>query len=174
MSAELIFAAIAISLALFFYTWGVFGERRHGTLSLKYVLLFWIGLACDTTGTLTMSNIASQSAASGFGVHAITGIVAIVLMLVHALWATFTYKRGSQRARRRFHTFSTVVWLAWLVPYIIGMLVGIPAIHLQAVCAIGTSVIIVAVLAVILFARSRKGDGSNKNGRDTQSHALSH
>ena len=66
------------------------------------------GLACDTTGTLTMSNIASQSAASGFGIHAITGVVAIVLMLVHALWATFTYKRGSQQARRRFHTFSTV------------------------------------------------------------------
>lgn len=109
MSAELVFASVAISLALFFYTWGVFGERRGGTLSLKYVLLFWIGLACDTTGTLTMSNIASQSAASGFGIHAITGVVAIVLMLVHALWATFTYKRGSQQARRRFHTFSTVV-----------------------------------------------------------------
>ena len=59
MSAELVFASVAISLALFFYTWGVFGERRGGTLSLKYVLLFWIGLACDTTGTLTMSNIAS-------------------------------------------------------------------------------------------------------------------
>lgn len=51
MSAELVFASVAISLALFFYTWGVFGERRGGTLSLKYVLLFWIGLACDTTGT---------------------------------------------------------------------------------------------------------------------------
>ena len=53
MSPELVFASVAISLALFFYTWGVFGERRDGTLSLKYVLLFWIGLACDTTGTLT-------------------------------------------------------------------------------------------------------------------------
>ena len=73
---------------------------------------------------------------------------------MHALWATFTYKRGSQQARRRFHTFSTVVWLAWLVPYIIGMLVGIPAIHLQAVCAIGTSVIggmLVATLVAPLF-----------------------
>lgn len=27
MSAELVFASVAISLALFFYTWGVFGER---------------------------------------------------------------------------------------------------------------------------------------------------
>ena len=132
------------------------------------------GLACDTTGTLTMSNIASQSAASGFGIHAITGVVAIVLMLVHALWATFTYKRGSQQARRRFHTFSTVVWLAWLVPYIIGMLVGIPAIHLQAVCAIGTSVIIVAILAVILFAKGRKKNDRGGKSRGTSPHAISH
>ena len=182
MSAELVFASVAISLALFFYTWGVFGERRGGTLSLKYVLLFWIGLACNTDSTLvgkprmgiTMSNIASQSAASGFGIHAITGVVAIVLMLVHALWATFTYKRGSQQARRRFHTFSTVVWLAWLVPYIIGMLVGIPAIHLQAVCAIGTSVIIVAILAVILFAKGRKKNDRGGKSRGTSPHAISH
>ena len=138
MSAELVFASVAISLALFFYTWGVFGERRGGTLSLKYVLLFWIGLACDTTGTLTMSNIASQSAASGFGIHAITGVVAIVLMLVHALWATF------------------------------------PAIDLQAVCAIGTSVIIVAILAVILFAKGRKKNDRGGKSRGTSPHAISH
>ncbi|WP_237563799.1 HsmA family protein [Adlercreutzia caecimuris] len=137
MSPELIVSTVAISLALLFYTWGVFGERRHGSLNLKYVLLFWAGLACDTTGTLIMSNIASQSNATGFGIHGLTGALAIVLMIVHALWATFTYLRGSQQARRRFHTFSTVVWLLWLVPYIIGMLVGIPAIHLKAVCAIG-------------------------------------
>lgn len=40
MPIELIIATVAISLALLFYTWGVFGERRHGSLSLKYVLLF--------------------------------------------------------------------------------------------------------------------------------------
>lgn len=44
MPIELIIATVAISLALLFYTWGVFGERRHGSLSLKYVLLFWAGL----------------------------------------------------------------------------------------------------------------------------------
>ena len=49
------------------------------------------------------------------------------------------------------------MWLAWLVPYIIGMLVGIPMIHLQAVCAIGTSVVVVAVLASCCF---RGGEGS--------------
>lgn len=164
MSPELIVSTVAISLALLFYTWGVFGERRHGSLNLKYVLLFWAGLACDTTGTLIMSNIASQSNATGFGIHGLTGALAIVLMIVHALWATFTYLRGSQQARHRFHTLSTVVWLLWLVPYIIGMLVGIPAIHLKAVCAIGTAIVVVGLLAAYLFARDRSDDRPRPRG----------
>lgn len=149
MSPLLILSTIAISAALVFYTWGVFGERRSETLTRKYVTLFWIGLACDTTGTLMMSSMAAQTAGS-MGVHGITGVVAIVLMLIHATWATWTYLRGSEQAQKRFHTFSTVVWLAWLIPYIIGILMGIPAIHLKAVCAAGTSVIVVALLSVIL------------------------
>ena len=101
-------------------------------------------------------------------------------MIVHAMWATVTYLRGSQKARKRFHTFSTVVWLVWLVPYIIGMLVGIPAIHLRAVCAIGTAIVIVGLLAAYLFARDRNDDKPRKpksghNGKHPGSGAaLSH
>lgn len=96
-----------------------------------------------------MSSMAVQTA-GGMGIHGITGVIAIVLMLIHATWATWTYLRGSDQAQKRFHAFSTVVWLAWLIPYIIGMLMGIPAIHLKTVCAVGTSVIIVALLSVVL------------------------
>ena len=56
---------------------------------LRHVLLFWGGLVCDTTGTMIMSNIAQQSSAGGFGIHAVTGLLAIVLMLVHAVRAVF-------------------------------------------------------------------------------------
>ena len=52
MSIELIVASVAITCALVLYTFGVFGERRSGTLSLRHVLLFWGGLVCDTTGTM--------------------------------------------------------------------------------------------------------------------------
>ena len=44
MSIELIVACVAITCALVLYTFGVFGERRSGTLSLRHVLLFWGGL----------------------------------------------------------------------------------------------------------------------------------
>lgn len=153
MSFELIAASTAITAALVFYTVGVFSERRAGSLKLSHVLLFWAGLVFDTTGTTIMTNIAQTSGAAGFGIHAVSGLLAIVLMLIHAVWATATYVRHNERAEKTFHTFSTFVWLLWLVPYIIGMLVGIPAIHLQTVCAVGTSVLVVAAFAFVLLRR---------------------
>lgn len=158
MSLELAFASGAITLALVFYTIGVFSERKRGSLKRSHLVFFWCGLACDATGTTLMSHIAATVGAAGFGIHAVTGMLAIVLMFIHAVWATWVYVRGTQRMRAFFHQFSSVVWLVWLVPYIIGLLVGIPMIHLQSVCAIGVSLVIVAILAVIML-RPRKGSG---------------
>lgn len=125
MGIQLVAATISITLALVLYTVGVFSERASGTLGLRHVLLFWGGLAFDTTGTAIMSGIAGQSDASaGIGVHGVTGMLAIALMLVHALWATVVYLRRNERSQRTFHTFSTLVWLVWLVPYVIGTPVG--------------------------------------------------
>ncbi|MDO5041962.1 MAG: HsmA family protein [Slackia sp.] len=153
MSFELIAASAAITLALVFYTVGVFSERHAGSLKLSHVVLFWCGLVFDTTGTTIMTNIAQTSGATGFGIHAVSGLLAIILMLVHAVWATATYARRNVRAEKTFHKFSTFVWLLWLVPYIIGMLVGIPMIHLQTVCAVGTASIIVGIFAFFLLRR---------------------
>lgn len=156
MSIQLALASVAITLALVFYTAGVFMERKEGRLKLKHLVLFWCGLVFDTTGTTIMTIMAQGSNASGFGVHGVTGALAIVLMLVHAGWATVTYMRRNARGEATFHKFSTAVWLLWLVPYIIGMLVGIPAISLPSVCAIGTSVVVVALVTFALYRMGRR------------------
>ena len=44
MDTKLILAIIAITLALVFYTIGVFGERRAKTLKKQHVIIFWLGL----------------------------------------------------------------------------------------------------------------------------------
>lgn len=166
MGIQLVAATISITLALVLYTVGVFSERASGTLGLRHVLLFWGGLAFDTTGTAIMSGIAGQSDASaGIGVHSVTGMLAIALMLVHALWATVVYLRRNERSQRTFHTFSTLVWLVWLVPYVIGMLVGIPAIHLRTVCAVGTSIAIVGLIAAALRVAERRARQMARGGR---------
>ncbi len=124
MSTILIAAIIMISLALVFYTWGVWAEHRKGRLELKHLLLFLGGLVFDTAGTVTMSVIASGNetaeVASGINWHAITGGFAIGLMLIHAIWAALVLLKKNDTAQNSFHKFSLIVWILWLIPYVSG------------------------------------------------------
>lgn len=122
MDMKLILAIITITLALIFYTIGVFSERKSGTLKKSHVITFWIGLVFDTTGTTIMSTISGGG--SLLSLHGITGALAIALMIFHATWATVVFVKKDTEKLRGFHKFSIVVWLIWLVPYILGMVLG--------------------------------------------------
>lgn len=128
MDSKLILAIVAITLALVFYTIGVFGERRSKSLNKNHVLIFWLGLICDTTGTVTMSKIAAEGVTeiskSAQVIHGVTGLLAIVLMLFHAVWATWVLYKNDEDKKVAFHKFSIAVWVVWLVPYIVGAIIG--------------------------------------------------
>lgn len=118
----LVFAIISISLALVFYTLGVWGEKVQGNLKKWHLATFWIGIVFDTLGTSLMSKIASNGFA--FNLHGITGLIAIILMLFHAIWATKVLIKNNPMERKNFHKFSILVWLIWLIPYMSGLLFG--------------------------------------------------
>ena len=103
-----------IGLALLFYSIGVWSERIQGRLKWWHTAFFWAGLVCDTWGTGLMFEMAGGMT---FDVHGITGLLAIVLMLAHAIWATIVLIRRDERWITKFHTFSIVVWVIWLIPY---------------------------------------------------------
>lgn len=115
-------AIITITLALFFYTAGVWSEKYDGSLKGWHVIVFWAGFAFDTIGTSLMGRFAA--APLTFNFHSITGAVAIALMLFHAVWATCTLLKGTGIQKRNFHKFSVLVWIIWLIPYGSGMVVG--------------------------------------------------
>lgn len=117
----LIFAIIFIVLALIFYSIGVWSEKAQGILKKWHVGVFWVGFACDTAGTMLMSQMAG-AAPDVF--HAITGVIAILLMAFHAVWATIVVLRKKEKMLRSFHKFSIFVWIIWLVPFISGMIMG--------------------------------------------------
>lgn len=123
-----IFAIVTIALALVFYTTGVFGERKSKSLTKKHVITFWLGLLCDTIGTLTMSSIAksgsSAISAINQAIHGVTGFLAIVLMIFHAVWSTLVLYQNDEKKKETFHKFSITVWLIWLIPYVVGMVIG--------------------------------------------------
>ena len=84
MSPLLITAIVCMFSALGFYSIGVWSEKISGRLKVWHTVLFWIGLVFDTTGTTIMTQIAGKM---DFDMHGITGALAIVLMLGHAVWA---------------------------------------------------------------------------------------
>jgi len=124
MDSTLIVASIAMVLALIFYTFGVWGEKLSGTIKVKHLISFLIGLILDTTGTILMRQIAQDGGGSKLGIHQVTGGLAVTLMLIHLIWAVLVYVKGDEKAKKNFHKFSIVVWLIWLISFILGMLVG--------------------------------------------------
>ena len=118
----LVYAIIFITLALIFYTIGVWSEKIQGVLKLWHVLIFWLGLVCDTAGTNIMGKLAKTG--FEFSFHGITGLLAILLMLFHAVWATIVLVKKDSKMIKSFHKFSIIVWIIWLIPYISGLIYG--------------------------------------------------
>jgi len=118
----LIYAIVFISLALIFYSIGVWSEKAEGTLKKWHLATFWTGFIFDTLGTTLMSKMASDGFTFNF--HGITGLIAIALMLFHAIWATKVLIKDDPIEKKNFHKLSIFVWLIWLIPYFSGAIFG--------------------------------------------------
>ena len=57
--------------------------------------------------------------------HTLTGQLALWLMLLHAIWASFVAVKGSKKSKMNFHRYSIAVWCIWLIPYFGGIYIGI-------------------------------------------------
>jgi len=114
-------ATIIITVALVFYSIGVWGERISGRLKWWHLVFFILGLTCDTWGTGMMLDFAGGLT---FDIHGVTGVIAIVLMFIHALWALVTLLRNNELALKNFHKFSVFVWLIWLIPFFSPIIFG--------------------------------------------------
>jgi uncharacterized repeat protein (TIGR03987 family) len=123
MNILMIASATLITLALVFYTVGVWAERIARYLKPWHVVTFWIGFAFDLAGTLHMHMMA-EGQFNLLDAHTLTGQIALWLMLAHAIWATKVSRTGSEEQRRNFHRYSLVVWLIWLIPYFGGWYLG--------------------------------------------------
>jgi len=123
MSTLLLFSTITITLALIFYSLGVWAERFSRYLKKWHVVTFWIGFTFDVTGTLAMHKL-SEHPFDLTDFHTLTGQIALWLMLAHAIWATRVVRNNNKTLRVKFHRYSLVVWLIWLIPYFGGMIAG--------------------------------------------------
>ena len=119
MNPTLISAIVCMLSALTLYTVAVWAERFAGRLKPWHLVLFWLGLIFDTTGTTLMGVMAGSMQ---FDFHGITGALGIVFMLAHTLWATVALVFKQERVLVTFHRFSLAVWLLWLVAFFSGVI----------------------------------------------------
>lgn len=119
----MILSTTLITLALVFYSAGVWSERFSRYLKGWHVAAFWTGFMFDVTGTLAMARL-SKDPFNLLHLHTLTGQIALWLMLIHATWATYVVRKGSESKRKQFHKYSLIVWLIWLIPYFGGMIMG--------------------------------------------------
>ena len=112
-----------ISSAALAYTIGVWGERLQRQLKRRHVVFFGIGFLCDITGTALMGVIAQRYDLHNTA-HALTGTIAVMLMLIHLLWAIYTLAYGNDQSKRTFSRFSVFVWGIWMLAFLSGMVLG--------------------------------------------------
>lgn len=122
MNTTLLLAIVFINLAMVLYTIGVWTERIQKRLKWWHTLFFWSGLICDTIGTSAMGTISGSLLKFNF--HGLAGLTAILLMLFHAIWATWVLLQKDEKRIIAFHRFSIFVWIVWMIPMIGGMLLG--------------------------------------------------
>ncbi len=122
MTFQVLLSVILISSALVFYSIGVWSERLAGRLKDWHLIFFWAGLLFDTMGTGIMMEMAGGIT---FDIHGLTGLIAILLMLIHAIWATIVLIRKDEDMIVNFHRFSVGVWVIWLVPYFNGFFLSV-------------------------------------------------
>lgn len=118
-----IISSTLITLALIFYSLGVWSERIAKYLKSWHVAAFWIGFTFDVSGTYAMHLIA-RGPFDILEPHTLTGQMALWLMLFHAIWATRVIIKKDEQMKKKFHKFSLVVWFFWLIPYFGGMYLG--------------------------------------------------
>lgn len=123
MNKYLIISTTLITFALVFYSVGVWSERLSSYLKKWHVVCFWTGFIFDVSGTWSMARL-SENPYNLLHLHSITGQIAIWLMLIHAIWATVTVVKGNEKSLIKFHRYSLIVWLIWLIPYFGGMIMG--------------------------------------------------
>ena len=111
-----------IFLACILYSLGVWSEKIQGRLKTWHMFVFWSGLIADSIGTGAMGIISGSL--FQFSFHGITGMLAIILMLFHAIWATWVLIHKNENLILKFHRFSFFVWIIWLIPMVSGMVFG--------------------------------------------------
>lgn len=116
----MLLAVMGVTGAFIFYTLAIWSEKIGGSLKKWIIIIFSCGFLSDLLGTAQMRLIADNHNLTW---HSMAGYLALVIMLVHLIWALLAYQKGKSNGKYRhyFHKCSVYAWYGWLVAYMSGI-----------------------------------------------------
>lgn len=115
------YGAIFFTLAFLFYSIGIWAEYFAKRLKPWHAAAFFLGVVTDTIGTGFM---VEHVGGILINTHSVIGILGLVLMILHFIWAVLVLRKGDEKALTNFHKFSIFVWLIWMAAYLSGVWLG--------------------------------------------------
>lgn len=112
---------ILIWMALVAYTIAVWWRRK--TLKRIHLLWFLTGFGSDLAGTWMMYLLRGGTVWP-MTTHGALGLLALLVMGLHAIWAVHTCLNTTSRVARYFHRFSRLAYLCWLIAFLTGALMA--------------------------------------------------
>jgi uncharacterized repeat protein (TIGR03987 family) len=126
MTPFIFWGAILFTLALFFYSIGIWNDYWHKQLKKWHLLMFGLGVMTDSLGTLLMYLHVGHLI---FTAHSISGFLGLLLMIFHFCWAFLVIRYNDKNRQKNFHKFSLLVWFFWLTSYFSGLYLGIAGLN---------------------------------------------
>ena len=122
MTPLIFWGAILFTLALVFYSVGIWNDYWHKQLKPWHLSMFGLGVLTDSLGTLCMYLHVGHLI---FTAHSISGFLGLFLMVFHFVWAVLVIKNNDTSRQETFHRFSVLVWGFWMISYVSGLYLGI-------------------------------------------------
>lgn len=115
-----IIAIFAVIAALIFYSIATWKELLTSGLKKINIVLYWIGLIFDISGTLIMSFI-SQGFSMNF--HSFAGLSALLLMLIKTIYSTKQLVTNNTEKTVAYKSVTVIIWIVWVAVFINGIIV---------------------------------------------------
>ena len=122
MPKETIYAMLVMLLTLAVYTLTVYFLQRRKSL---YAVLLWLGFVSNSLGFGLIAGFDSGAGGAVATLCRVCSIAAIVIIMVHAIWATAVLVLKEEKSARILLRDGPLLWKIWLVPFLLGMLLYI-------------------------------------------------
>ena len=121
MDPNLTKALICIVFTLLAYTLAVMTISKEKKLKPLCLLLLWLAFCGSAAGAGLLKLAIGEGSGFVYGLRGFCTITAIVLLFVHAIWATALIAIPDEKSMRIFLRDSKLVWKIWIVFFALGI-----------------------------------------------------